>query len=237
VTTGPTRDPVALVVDDEPQMRAIITFALETQGFTCLEASDARTAWHVVEHTPLDLVVLDVMMPGEDGVTLCRRIRRGHDVPIILLTAKGEVDDRVDGLEAGADDYLTKPFSPRELALRAQAVVRRARPTAGPASIVVGTLEIDLATMRATDADVPLQLSATEMRLLVALATRLGEPVPWRDLVHEVWATDTDDGGREMLKTTVYRLRARLEEDPSSPTRILTARGVGYRMVRPVTRT
>lgn len=232
-------DPVALVVDDEPQMRAIITFALETQGFECLEAGDAAAAWHVVEHRPLDLVVLDVMMPGEDGLALCRRVRAGgHDVPVILLTAKGEVRHRVDGLEAGADDYLTKPFSPRELALRAQAVVRRNRAhQQRPASLVVGALEIDLATMRAVDAGEPLQLSTTEMRLLVALATRLGEPVPWRELVREVWAADGDEGGREMLKTAVYRLRARLETDPSRPERILTARGVGYRMVRPVTRT
>ncbi|MGP7959227.1 response regulator transcription factor [Sanguibacter sp. A247] len=230
-------DPVALVVDDEPQMRAIITFALETQGFTCVEAGDAAAAWHVVEHRPLDLVVLDVMMPGEDGVALCRRIRDGgHDVPVILLTAKGEVRHRVDGLEAGADDYVTKPFSPRELALRAHVVVRRTRPPQRPTGLVVGTLDIDLATMRAVDDDVPLQLSTTEMRLLVALASRLGEPVPWRDLVREVWATDGDEGGREMLKTTIYRLRSRLEKDPSSPERILTARGVGYRMVRPVTR-
>ncbi|GHG49253.1 DNA-binding response regulator [Flavimobilis marinus] len=223
--------PVALVVDDEPQMRAIVTFALETQGFRCLEAGSAERAWELVETTPLDLVVLDVMLPGEDGIALCRRIREGYQVPVILLTARSEVGDRVEGLESGADDYLTKPFSPRELALRAQAVVRRSRPAVSPGRIVVGSLEIDLATMRASDQGEPLQLSVNELRLLVALASRPGEPIAWRDLVHEVWATVSDEGGREMLKTAVYRLRSRLEADPSRPERILTVRGVGYRML------
>lgn len=223
--------PVALVVDDEPQMRAIVTFALETQGFRCLEAGSAELGWELVETTPLDLVVLDVMLPGEDGIVLCRRIREGYQVPVILLTARSEVGDRVEGLESGADDYLTKPFSPRELALRAQAVVRRARPAVSPGRIVVGSLEIDLATMRASDHGEPLQLSVNELRLLVALASRPGEPIAWRDLVHEVWATVSDEGGREMLKTAVYRLRSRLEVDPSRPERILTVRGVGYRML------
>lgn len=223
--------PTALVVDDEPQMRAIVTFALETQGFRCHEAGSAEEAWRIVETTALDLVVLDVMLPGEDGVSLCRRIRSGYEVPVILLTARSEVGDRVEGLESGADDYLTKPFSPRELALRAQAVVRRARPSPGPGKIAVGGLEIDLATMRATDDGVALQLTANELRLLVALASRPGEPLSWRDLVREVWATASDQGGREMLKTAVYRLRSRLEADPSRPERILTVRGVGYRLV------
>lgn len=225
-------EPLALVVDDEPQMRAIVTFALETQGFRCVEAGSAEEGWRIVETSPLDLVVLDVMLPNQSGIELCRQIRRSYAVPIILLTARGEVDDRVEGLEAGADDYLVKPFSPRELALRAQGVVRRSAQPARPMVIEVGDIEIDLTLMRATERGVPLQLSVVELRLLVALATRLGESVPWRELIREVWAVESDEGGREMLKTAVYRLRSRLEVDPSRPAIILTARGVGYRMVR-----
>lgn len=227
-----TLSPKALVVDDEPQMRAIVAFALETQGFDCLEAGTAEEAWALVETTALDLIVLDVMLPGENGISLCRRIRAAYDIPVILLTARSEVGDRVEGLESGADDYVSKPFSPRELALRAQAVLRRRAHVAVGAMIQVGPLEIDLTSMRVTLNGRQVSLSVVEFRLLVALATRLGEPVPWRDLVREVWSAESDQGGREMLKTAVYRLRARLETDEDAPRMILTARGVGYRMVR-----
>ena len=117
--------PLGLVVDDEPQMRYVITFALETQGFRCVSAASAESAWEKLGQESFDLVILDVMLPGLGGVELCRRIRATSTTPIILLTALGDEEDRIAGLEAGADDYVTKPFSPRELALRASAVVRR----------------------------------------------------------------------------------------------------------------
>ena len=220
--------PKALVVDDEPQMRAIVAFALETQGFTCLEAGTAETAWRLIETTPLDLIVLDVMLPGSSGISLCRRVRNKHQVPIILLTARGEVGDRVEGLEAGADDYVTKPFSPRELALRAQAIVRRSTSGFGE-RLVNGALQIDLSTGRIFHEGHRLILSDVETRLLVALARDCGEVVGWRQLLNDAWDTSSVQGGREMIKSTIYRLRQRLEEHGIHDL-IESVRGTGYRM-------
>ena len=117
--------PRALIVDDEPQMLAIVEFALQTQGFECVTAPDAERAWRLLLTQDVDLAVLDVMLPGASGIELCRRIRSRLDVPVLLLTARGETEDRIVGFEAGADDYVAKPFSPREVALLAQALVRR----------------------------------------------------------------------------------------------------------------
>ena len=167
-TTAGTSRPLGRVVDDEPQMRYVITFALETQGFRCVSAADAESAWELLSEESFDLVVLDVMLPGLGGVELCRRIRAAAAVPIILLTALGDEEDRIAGLEAGADDYVTKPFSPRELALRASAVVRRT--AAGTGDVVSnGALSVQAATGEVAWEGRPIPLPDTEARLLAAL--------------------------------------------------------------------
>src|SRR5690606_13415819 len=176
MTTAPENDlPRALVVDDERQMRDIVSFALETQGFTTVEAADAEKAWAACERQAFDVIVLDVMLPRASGISLCRRIRVLSDVPIILLTAKGEAADRVAGLEAGADDYVVKPFHPRELALRAMAVVRRYREGHAVSRIVNGGLVIDPRSFSALRDGERLNLTQSEFALLLALASRLDE--------------------------------------------------------------
>lgn len=218
-----------LVVDDESQMVSIVSFALETQGFETVTARSAELAWQIVTTSTVDLLVLDVMLPGASGVQLCERIRANYDIPVILLTARTEEEDRLKGLLAGADDYITKPFSPRELALRAAAVLRRTRPQAPSDRIVNGPLVIDMAARSATwDGDV-LKISDVEWRLLAVLARYLGETVPWKTLLNEVWHTAEVAGGRDMIKTTVYRLRQRC---PRGDELVLTVRGVGYMMPR-----
>lgn len=223
----PDLAPRALVVDDESQMVSIVTFALETQGFETVAARSAEQAWRVLGETDVDLIVLDVTLPGASGLQLTRRIRASSEVPIILLTARGDEGDRLAGLLTGADDYVTKPFSPRELALRAQALVRRARGARQAQRLTNGPLEIDVGQRTASYAGALLRLTDVELRLLVALARRVGEPVGWRELLNEVWFTTEIIGGRDMIKTTVHRLRSRLPDDGAL---IVAIRGVGYQM-------
>jgi len=233
MTTAPENDlPRALVVDDERQMRDIVSFALETQGFTTVEAADAEKAWAACERQAFDVIVLDVMLPRASGISLCRRIRVLSDVPIILLTAKGEAADRVAGLEAGADDYVVKPFHPRELALRAMAVVRRYREGHAVSRIVNGGLVIDPRSFSALRDGERLNLTQSEFALLLALASRLDEEVSWSLLLQEVWGTDSLLGGRDMVKTAIYRLRGKLGESSAGPRYIHSVRGLGYRMPR-----
>ncbi|MCA0295514.1 MAG: response regulator transcription factor [Actinobacteria bacterium] len=223
--------PRVLVVDDETQMVSIVSFALETQGFVPSVARNAEQAWRMLCDERFDLVVLDVMLPGASGIQLTERIRATSDTPVVLLTARGEEEDRLRGLLAGADDYLTKPFSPRELALRAAAIIRRTRSRAPEQDVLVnGPLRIDRGRRQAQLDGVPLRLSGVEYELLVALAVRAGEPVEWRQLLNEVWHTAVLAGGRDMVKTAAYRLRHAI--GPTADDLIVTVRGVGYLMPR-----
>lgn len=217
---------IALVVDDEPQMLDIVTFALETQGFTTLTARDAESAWNLFKERPLDLLVLDLMLPHASGTTLCRRIREVSEVPIIMLTARGESADRVAGLESGADDYVTKPFHPRELALRAEAIVRRTHPRAAATVLHHGPLRVE--SDRVSVHGRYLTLSATELRLLTRLLQNPGQTVSFGELLLAGWRQAEGPGGREMLKTAVYRLRQRLAVE-GYPRSIRAVRGAGYR--------
>lgn len=225
--------PRVLVVDDEEQMRAIVAFALETQGLEPVPAADAATAWHLFRTRAVDLVVLDVMLPDGSGVDLCRRIRALAPTPVILLTALSDVEDRVAGLEAGADDYVVKPFSPRELALRAQAILRRvaAAPRADP--LVLGPLALDPASASASWAGTPIPLSAAELDFLVRLAREPGDVVALRSLVRDVWQTDHTEGARDMVKSLVYRLRGQLRAAGAPADLVESVRGQGYRLRPP----
>jgi DNA-binding response OmpR family regulator len=223
-----TSRPTALVVDDEPQMTVIIEFALQTQNFRVLTAHDGATALHLLRTNQVDLVILDVMMPTMDGLTVCDRIRARSEVPIMLLTALAQPDEVISGLEHGADDYVIKPFHPREVALRAQALVRRRRDTSGV--IHVGQLIIDPGAQTVTLNQRRLDLPFTEFKLLLHLATHRGVPQSWQDLLRTVWGTADLLGGRDVVKSTVYRLRSRLDTVPCGANYLRTLRGVGYLM-------
>jgi DNA-binding response OmpR family regulator len=223
-----TSRPTALVVDDEPQMTVIIEFALQTQNFRVLTAHDGATALNLLRTNQIDMVILDVMMPTMDGLTVCERIRARSEVPIMMLTALAQHDDVIRGLEHGADDYVIKPFHPREVALRAQALVRRRRDTSGV--IHVGQLVIDPDTQTVTLNQRRLDLPFTEFKLLLHLANRRGVPQSWQDLLRTVWGTADLLGGRDVVKSTVYRLRSRLDAVPGGANYLRTLRGVGYLM-------
>jgi DNA-binding response OmpR family regulator len=224
-----SRTLTALVVDDEPQMTAILDFALTTQGFTVLTAHDGPTALRLQRTHDIDLVILDILMPSMDGLTVCRMMRAQSDVPVMLLTALDQQQDVIAGLETGADDYVTKPFHPREVALRALALVRRRR--AGDV-IQVGELSIDPVAQVVRLAGRPVELPHTEFKLLLHLAAHCGVPQRWRDLLSHVWGTTDAVGGRDVVKSTVYRLRSRLAAVAEGDRYIVTVRGVGYLMPR-----
>ena len=221
--------PRALIVDDEKQMTAIVAFALETQGFECNSVNDATQALHLIARQRYQIIVLDVLMPNISGIELTRRIRAlPSDTPIILLTALGEEEHRIKGLEAGADDYVTKPFSPRELALRAQAIVRRSSPQSPVRIMKIGALTIDKQRVQALWQNELLTESLTEVRLLWTLAQAEDEIVPTRTLISRIWNTTDPVGGKEMLKTTVYRLRKKMQQAGIDTNCIESHRSLGY---------
>lgn len=221
--------PLVLVVDDEPQMTAIVDFALKTAGFQTVVCHSGRAAWDEFQKRAVDLVILDLMLPDVSGITIAQRIRAHSGVPIIMLTALGDVEQRVAGLSAGADDYLAKPFSPQELILRAQAIVRRSGALEHEEpDLHQGDLKIETNTKRVFVKDELVDLTETETKLLRSLLARAGEVVPVRTLLNEVWDTTATQGGRNMVKTTVYRLRKKLRDAGLSEDAIESVRGRGY---------
>ncbi len=228
-----TIEPMAtvLVVDDEPIVREVVVRYLEREGYATLEADDGDRAREHVERGAPDLVVLDVMLPGTDGLELCRWIRARSELPVIMLTARGEEADRIVGLELGADDYVTKPFSPRELAARVRTVLRRAR--AGSFSserLVLGDLELDAETREVRKGGAELRLTAKEFDLLWFLASHPRRVFGRDQLMSRVWGYEAalDTG---TVTVHVRRLREKIEDDPSHPRHLQTVWGVGYRVV------
>jgi DNA-binding response OmpR family regulator len=220
-----------LVVDDEPIVREVVVSYLRREGFDTLEAEDGDTARGLVEQEAPNLVVLDVMLPGTDGLELCRWIRARSDTPVIMLTARGEEADRIVGLELGADDYVTKPFSPRELATRVRTVLRRSEPSVSrAASLTFEGLEVSARTREVTKEGEPLRLTAKEFDLLWFLANHPRQVFSRDQLMDRVWGYEAalDTG---TVTVHVRRLREKIEDDASRPRFLQTVWGVGYRFV------
>jgi DNA-binding response OmpR family regulator len=218
-----------LVVDDEPIVREVVVRYLRREGYQTLEAGDGLRARELLEQHEPSLVVLDLMLPGTDGLELCRWIRSRSDLPVIMLTARGEESDRIVGLELGADDYVTKPFSPRELAVRVRAVLRRATaPRPREERLTFGELEIDAGSREVTKRGDPLRLTAKEFDVLYFLASNPRRVFSRDHLMERVWGYSTalDTG---TVTVHVRRLREKIEDDPSRPRFLETVWGVGYR--------
>ncbi|MBZ5735518.1 response regulator transcription factor [Nocardioides sp. TRM66260-LWL] len=219
-----------LVVDDDATVREVLATYLRAHDHEVVEAGDGETALRLMAERPADLVVLDLMLPGVDGLEVTRRLRRERDVPIIMLTALGGEADRVVGLELGADDYVGKPFSPRELALRVDGVLRRtaAAPAADSGRVTRdGDLLVDAGRRLASLDDVPLALTTREFDLLHFLVTHPSTAFTREDLLQHVWGWTIGD--RSTVTVHVRRLREKVETDPTRPVRLLTVWGVGYR--------
>ena len=218
-----------LVVDDEPTIREIVVSYLKRDGFRTLEAADGNRAHELLEAETPDLVVLDLMLPGVDGLELCRRLRARSQVPVIMLTARGEESDRIVGLELGADDYVTKPFSPRELAARVRTVLRRAQlDVVAEERLSFDGLVIDSASRDVSRDGEPLRLTAREFDLLWFMARHPRRVFAREHLMRRVWgyASAVDTG---TVTVHMRRLREKIEDDPSRPRHLETVWGVGYR--------
>jgi DNA-binding response OmpR family regulator len=217
-----------LVVDDDPTVSDVVRRYLERAGFEVALAADGPGAMVAFERRRPALVVLDLMLPGMDGLELCRRMRaRDGDVPVVMLTALGEEADRVVGLEIGADDYVTKPFSPRELVLRVRSVLRRAAPQETHLVLRDGDLEVDVARRVALRGDRRLALTVREFDLLAYLLRHPGRAFRRNELLEAVWGWTFGD--HSTVTVHVRRLREKIEVDPAEPARIVTVWGVGYR--------
>ena len=218
-----------LVVDDDTRLRELLRRYLSESGFLVSVAKDAAEARRLLSGLSFDLLVLDVMMPGEDGFSLTESLRQTNPVPILLLTARGEVDDRIAGLERGADDYLSKPFEPRELLLRISTILRRAaRPGTRPAAerITFGTCIFDLSCGELMREDTPVHLTDAETALLKSLAERAGGTVSREELLQD----GVIDGNERTVDVQVTRLRRKIEANPRAPRYLQTVRGAGYRL-------
>jgi DNA-binding response OmpR family regulator len=218
-----------LVVDDDPTVSDVVRRYLEQDGHLVRLATNGADALAAAAAAPPDLAVLDLMMPGIDGIEVCRRLRRQWpDLPVVMLTALGEEADRVLGLEVGADDYVTKPFSPRELVLRIRSVLRRATPAAEPEPAVLsdGGLRADVSRRVAHLDGEPLQLTVREFDLLAFLMRHPARAWSRAELLEQVWGWQFGD--QSTVTVHVRRLREKIERDPATPLRILTVWGVGY---------
>jgi DNA-binding response OmpR family regulator len=217
-----------LVVDDEPMVREVLERYLTAEGFSVGVASDGEEALErFVEHAP-DLVLLDLMLPKLDGYEVFRRIRDRGGTPVIMLTARGDETDRIVGLDLGADDYVTKPFSPREVVARVRAVLRRSSDLLDGEPLRYGDLEIDGDRREVRLRGAPVRLTRKEFDLLHHLASRPGVALTRTQLLEDVWDFAWD-GDSTTVTVHVRRLREKIEDDPSAPTRIVTVWGVGYR--------
>ena len=232
---GPTSQRRVLVVEDDASIRELLRLHLDLAGFTIDESEDGRAALDRARSTPFDLVLLDIMLPGLDGVSVCRAIRTGGpnaDTPILMLTAREGESDKVVGLESGADDYLTKPFGVRELMARIGALMRRhhRRPAeAEPSPVLdVGELSLDRERRTATVRGGRIELTKQEFDLLYLMASRPGAVFTRAALLEEVWSDDTYVTDRT-VDTVISRLRRKIERDPQDPEMLLTAWGVGYK--------
>ncbi len=219
-----------LSVEDDERIRTAVKLALEDEGWTVDEAGSGEEAIDIFHRFVPDVVLIDIMLPGIDGFELCRTLRRHSDVPIVMVTARNDTHDVVAGLEAGADDYLTKPFAPKELSARIRALLRRIRPSSpGHARLVFGDLEIIPDEGKVTLAGTELHLTKTEFRLLCELAQNPGRVFSRESLLDKVWGYDYFGDGR-LVDVHVRRLRTKVENDPANPRHVVTVRGLGYRL-------
>jgi DNA-binding response OmpR family regulator len=218
----------ALIIDDDLALADVVSFALRRAGFEVIKAYDGQSALDRWQADSPDLIILDLNLPKLDGLSVCRRIRAQADTPIIMLTVRGDEDDIVQGLQLGADDYVVKPFSPRQLVARVEAVLRRyGSPPSAPGPLTVGDLTLD--TSRCTvfrAGELVAKLTRLECRLLEVLLLNRGQVLSTDGLIDHIWGPQ--GGDRDMLKQLVYRLRRKIEDSPSNPVYIETIPRVGY---------
>ena len=216
-----------LIVDDDIELRELIGFALRQAGYLVIQAADGPEALHVFDREQPDLVILDINLPGINGLEICRRIRAETTTPIMMLTVRSSEEDQVQGLDTGADDYLTKPFSPRTLLARVRALLRRAE-IDRPAAQAVGDVQLDVEQQTVSiRGGAPTRLTNLEFRLLQYLTSNAEHTIPAERLTTHVWGY-RGIGDRQLLKQLVHRLRQKIERNPAEPKYVMTVAGIGY---------
>ena len=219
-----------LTVEDDERIRSAVKLALEDEGWIVDEAESGEEAIAMFQQSAPDVVLIDIMLPGIDGFELCRTLRKSSDVPVVMVTARNDTHDVVAGLEAGADDYLTKPFAPKELSARIRALLRRIRPTrSGHPRLVFGDLELIPDEGKVLRDGDEVHLTKTEFRLLCELAESPGKVLSREALLDKVWGYDYFGDGR-LVDVHIRRLRTKVEADPANPRHVVTVRGLGYRL-------
>ena len=218
-----------LTVEDDERIRTAVSLALQEEGWEVEETSNGEDALAAFSRQPSDVVLIDIMLPGIDGFEVCRKIRRLGDVPIVMVTARSDSHDVVAGLEAGADDYLKKPFDPKELSARVRALLRRSKSIVTPSNFSFDQLEIiaDEGLVRISGKEV--HLTRTEFKLLIELASNSGKVLSREDLLERVWGYDYF-GDSRLVDVHVRRLRTKVEIDPANPRYVVTVRGMGYKL-------
>ena len=226
-----TFDAHLLIVDDDERIRSLLQKFLMRHGFLVTAARSAEHARRILAGLDFDMIVLDVMMPGEDGLSLCRALRETHATPILLLTAKGDTENRIEGLEAGADDYLPKPFEPKELLLRINAILRRVPETdeaeATPKILTLGPIRYDMERGELWQGPDLVRLTATEMQLMKLFSAQPGEAISRAQLVEDL-GRDRGQAQERAVDVQITRLRRKIETDPKQPRYLQTVRGAGY---------
>ena len=217
------------MIDDEPRVREVVVAYLEREGFKVFEAADAETAQRYLQGPAPDLVILDIMFPGASGLDLLHEIRRSSDMPVILLTARAEEADRVLGLELGADDYVVKPFSPRELVARVRTVLRRVNPALPTSVLDFGDLSIDIGARQVVVEGTEVELTAREFDLLAYMASNPRQVFSRAQLLEQVWDSSPEWQDPATVTVHIRRVRHKIEADPTEPRWLQTAWGVGYR--------
>ena len=224
-------DGPVLVVDDDPKIVQLVRAYLEREGFAVVTAGDGRAALAAIRELTPRLIVLDLMLPEIDGMTVARRVREDSDTPILMLSARSAVADRIQGISEGADDYLSKPFSPAELVVRVKAILRRARPARSRGPLRLGDLEIDRERHEVRRAGEALSLTAAELRLLIALVEAQGRVLTRDALLDALYGNDTTETVDRTVDVYIGRLRDKLGDRSGRPRYVATVRGTGYRAV------
>jgi two-component system KDP operon response regulator KdpE len=228
--TTRTTQPSLLIIDDEVQIRRLLRITLETDGYRVREAENGKLGLHEAACQAADGVILDLGLPDMDGTEVLRRLREWSSVPVLVLSVRNAEDDKIAALDAGADDYLTKPFSGRELLARVRAILRRKQNTNEPAIVQFGELEVDQASRQVRRAGVEVRLTAKEYALLQLLVQHRGKVVTHRQILRELWGPNAEEN-THYLRVYMTHLRQKLEADPSNPKHLKTDTGIGYRLL------
>lgn len=220
-----------LIIEDEPQLVGILEYLLKNEGYNILKAYDGEEALKLIKINKPDFVLLDLMIPKIDGFKICKYIKKNTNIPVVILSAKKEDEDKIFGLELGAEDYITKPFNHKELVLRIKNIIKQHHYPDEKKAIKLGDIKIDLSSREVFIDNKRIDLTPLEFNLLYYIAKNAGKVLSWESIFSEIWGFKDWEGSKEVVKINIYRLRQKIEKNHSKPKYLLTVRGIGYKLV------